>query len=179
MLTAADTTSTIGANGGNVVADGVVNVRPGKTIMDCLVADALVKWASGNSSKDVKEGLVRDLDEYVAALSGPAPTPAESILAETAALSWFALRMHEVHFAGSSSSGNGMTINQAKFHLTKIDRAHARLMSTLKTLATVRRLAIPAVQINIAKQQVNQQIVSGSHDRPGDPSNPPCGVVPE
>jgi hypothetical protein len=35
-------------------------------------------------------------------------------------------------------------------------------MSTLKTLATVHRLAVPAVQINVARQQVNQLNVGES-----------------
>ena len=55
-----------------------------------------------------------------------------------------------------------MSTNQAKFHLAKIDHAHARLMSSLKTLSQIRRLALPAVQINVARQQVNQQIVPHS-----------------
>jgi hypothetical protein len=38
-------------------------------------------------------------------------------------------------------------MGRVKFHLMMIDRTHARLMSALKTLATVRRLAVTAVQI--------------------------------
>jgi hypothetical protein len=37
-----------------------------------------------------------------------------------------------------------------------MDRAHRRFLSAVKTLAAVRRLARPAVQINVARQQVNQ-----------------------
>lgn len=33
--------------------------------------------------------------------------------------------------------------------------AHKRLLSALKTLAEVRRLMLPTVQVNIAEQQVN------------------------
>jgi hypothetical protein len=51
-------------------------------------------------------------------------------------------------------------MGQVNFHLARINRAHARPMPALKTLATVRRLALSAVQINVARRQVNQQVVS-------------------
>jgi hypothetical protein len=38
-----------------------------------------------------------------------------------------------------------------------------RYLAALKTLATVRRLAVPALQVNIAKKQVN--CVSGANGR--------------
>jgi hypothetical protein len=41
------------------------------------------------------------------------------------------------------------------YHQRKIDRAHARLLSAVRTLAQVRKLAVPALQLNIAKKQVN------------------------
>jgi hypothetical protein len=36
-----------------------------------------------------------------------------------------------------------------------MDRAHRRYLSAIKTLATVRKLALPVLQVNIAKKQVN------------------------
>jgi hypothetical protein len=48
-----------------------------------------------------------------------------------------------------------MTIRQDE-HLAKMrGRAHARYLQSLKALASVRRLDLVAVQINIEKQQVN------------------------
>jgi hypothetical protein len=137
-------------------------IQPDETVMDRWVARALVEWAAGrDGAETTRKKLASELQQCAADLAGPTPSPVESILAETAALSWFALRLHEAHYASASTSKDGLFISQAKLHLTKIDRAHARLMSTLKTLATVRRLAIPAVQINVARQQVNQQVVAG------------------
>ena len=40
-------------------------------------------------------------------------------------------------------------------------RAHRRLLSTLKALASVRRLALPAVQINLAQRQQIAQLNGG------------------
>ncbi len=49
----------------------------------------------------------------------------------------------------------GLSIRQAQWHERKIDHCHRRYLSTLRTLATVRKLGVPAVQINMAHQQVN------------------------
>lgn len=77
------------------------------------------------------------------------------MLAETAAFNWFALRMLESQYA-ASITGGGLTLAKSEYHQRWIDRTHRRLMSTIMTLATVKRLAVPAVQINLARQQVNQ-----------------------
>ena len=88
-----------------------------------------------------------------ARLSEPSPKPR---------LSHGALRLFEATYVSSSQSEDGITIKQAEFHLRRIDRAHRRLLSSLKTLATIRRLALPALQINVASQQVNQLNAGGS-----------------
>jgi hypothetical protein len=54
-----------------------------------------------------------------------------------------------------------MSLAQSEHAQRRIDRAHRRFLSTLKTLATVRRLALPALQINVAGQQVNQLNAGG------------------
>ena len=44
---------------------------------------------------------------------------------------------------------------QAAWSQTQIDRAHKRFVEASKAWAQVRRLLSPAVQVNIAQQQVN------------------------
>jgi hypothetical protein len=117
----------------------------------------LIEHAAGsNADKQTKEALERDLDEKARELAGPSPSPIEQTMAETAALSWFALRHYQAAYVCSSQSDDGLTLKQADFHQRRIDRAHRRLLSTLKILAMVRRLALPPLQINVASQQVNQ-----------------------
>lgn len=145
------------------MAQDVVKPQPGESVMNVWAAKSLISWAAGKGAEETtKTNLAGELKRHAAALAGEAPSPVETLLAETAALSWFALRMHEAHFAGASSSGDGMSSHQARHHLSKIDHAHGRLMTTLKTLASVRRLAVPAVQVNIARSQVNQQVVAAA-----------------
>jgi hypothetical protein len=49
-----------------------------------------------------------------------------------------------------------MTIGQADYQQRRIDRAHRRFLSAVETLARVRKLAVPMLQVNVAKnQQIN------------------------
>ena len=70
--------------------------------------------------------------------------------------------MHEAQYAAGVTTEGGMTLAQSEHAQRRMDRAHRRFLSTLKTLAAVRRLALPAVQINLARQQVNQLNAGGS-----------------
>ena len=133
----------------------------GERAMDRWVSDCLVRLAAGTAddAKGTRQRLHRELNQVAADLAGPSPSPVETMLCRTAAICWQALRAFEAEYAGRSA--NGLTLSQADYHLRRIDGAHRRLMRTLRTLAAVRRAAIPAVQINVASQQVNQQVVSG------------------
>lgn len=123
----------------------------------------LVSLAAGTKgSAKMKERLSEEIRRDVEEIAGPSPTRVELILAETAALSLFALRTYEARFAAASSSSDGITFAQARYHQEKIAHAQRRLESALRTLANIRRLALPALQINVAGRQVNQ-LVSGSH----------------
>jgi len=137
------------------VSQDIVKAKPADRIMDNWAVGKLIDWAAGKEGNPkTKASLKEELCEVAAELAGPSPSPVERVLAETAATSWFAYRLHEAHYAASVEGG--MTLAQSEHAQRRIDRAHQRLLSTLKTLATVRRLALPALQINVARQQVNQ-----------------------
>jgi len=105
-----------------------------------------------------REPFARDmvglkLDQVKAELEGPNPTPIERLLAERASLCWFIVNRCERDF----ELLKGVTIKQAEHQQRKIDRAHARFLSAVRTLAQVRKLALPALQVNIGRNQVNVQ----------------------
>ena len=85
-------------------------------------------------------------------LAGPTPTPIERLLAERAAICWFDCNMADGIVAGHL---HDMTAAQANVYQRRQDRAHRRFLQALKTLATVRKMALPALQVNVAEQQVN------------------------
>jgi hypothetical protein len=66
--------------------------------------------------------------------------------------------------AGGVLGQKGLPWAQVQEYQKWLDRAHRRYLSALKTLATVRRLLVPAVQVNIADKQVN--VASGAAPLP-------------
>ena len=114
----------------------------------------------GRRREDQSSARATDSASVADEFAGPTPSPVERVLAETAATCWFAFRLHEAQYAGAITS-DGMSLAQSEHAQRRIDRAHRRFLSTVKTLATLRRLALPAVQINVARQQVNQLNAGG------------------
>jgi hypothetical protein len=152
----------------------VLAVPAGGRVMDNWVEGRLIDWVAGTSDKEIKDGLRRELAEVAAELAGPSPSPVEATLARTAALCWFALRMAEAQYAAYMKSGD-VRLDVAEFRQRRIDQAHRRYLSTLKTLATVRRLAVPVLQVNLARQQVN---VAGTVPLPDGPTGESPGPPP-
>lgn len=99
----------------------------------------------------IREAMYRELEAIRADLAGPDPTPIERLLADRAALCWLIVNRYEDTFHRTKE----MSLAQAAFHQRKIDRAHARFLSAVRTLAQVRKLALPTLQVNIARNQVN------------------------
>ena len=144
------------------MSEAIVKASPSDRIMDNWAVGRLIGWAAGkNGNEKTKADLKEELFELAAELAGPSPSPVERVLAETAATAWFAYRMHEAQYAGAVSSESGMSLAQSEHAQRRMDRAHRRLLSTLKTLAAVRRLALPALQINLAHRQQIAQVNSG------------------
>src|SRR5262249_14757191 len=138
-------------------------IHADERLMDYWAIGSLIDWAAAKkASGETKNGLRAELDKLAADFAGPSPTPTERVLAQTAAISWFAFRLHEVKYVGSVTSESGMSLQQSEQAQRRMERAHRRMLSTLKTLATIRRLAIPALQINVARQQVNQVHAGGT-----------------
>jgi len=99
----------------------------------------------------VKESIARKMEALRAELGGPSPAPLERLLAERAVACWLHLHHLEMIYAQKES----MSLELGTYYQRCIDRAHKRYLSALKTLAVVRKLAIPVLQVNIARKQVN------------------------
>jgi hypothetical protein len=152
------------ANGGSDVSQDIAKANPvARRTMDHWAVNKLIDWAVPSADNEaMKAKLRKELHEFADELAGPSPSPVEQVLAETAATSWFAFRMHEARLASAATSEDGLTLAQSEHSQRRVDRAHRRLMSTLKTLATVRRLTLPALQINLAHRQQIAQLNEGS-----------------
>jgi hypothetical protein len=134
-----------------------------RTMMD---ANGALVEAFGNLAAQVehsilrsisgKDHLFREASERMLArmradVAGPNPTPLERLLADRIALCWLALHDAEIRYFQSKD----LTIKQAEYWQNRIDASHRRYLSAIKTLATVRKLVLPTLQVNIARKQVN------------------------
>ena len=111
---------------------------------------SLVEKAAGENVL-IKEAMEQEIVELEAELAGASPTRIEQLLAERASICGFILNRYEDGYARS----DGWPIHAVDLQMRKIDKAHARFLSALRTLAQVRKLALPTLQVNIARNQVN------------------------
>lgn len=99
----------------------------------------------------VKETLNRKREVMAAELAGPSASPLERLLVDRVVACWLHLYHLEAIYVGKDS----MALTLATFYQRSISAAHKRYLSAIKTLAVVRKLAVPVLQVNIARKQVN------------------------
>jgi hypothetical protein len=99
-----------------------------------------------------REAMTRKLQLLRAELAGPDPTPVERLLVERVVACWLQVQDADIRYAQSQKD---CTLTQGDYYQRRMDRAHKRYLSALKTLAVVRKVALPVLQVNIARKQVN------------------------
>jgi len=102
-----------------------------------------------------KDRLYVRLRKMKADLSGSAPTPLEVLLVERILTCYLEVNWYDFLY----TSRRECTLQQGDYYQRRQDRAHKRYLSAVKALAQVRRLELPAVQVNIAGQQMNTQAI--------------------
>jgi hypothetical protein len=118
--------------------------------MHAHAANELIERIAGKDLA-IQEALRRKLDALRDELAGPDPTPLERVLSERVALTWLDANEMDRRFSDQS----GISFKDAAHRENRRDRAHRRFLQACKTLATVRKLARPTIQLNVARQQVN------------------------
>jgi hypothetical protein len=136
-----------------VAGDIELKPRQGELKLDRVTNDQLIGLITREDDHRTREALRHELEAFIAELSGPSPSALERSLAGVAGTCWMAMRVYEAMDLGALKQNR--TIAQAEHHQRRLDRAHRRYLATLKTLATVRKMGLPSVQVNIAKNQVN------------------------
>jgi hypothetical protein len=119
-----------------------------------LALQAEMSFVQNAAGKNLafREALLRKMELLRAELAGPSPTALERLLVERVVACWLQVQDADVRYAQCSST---LTLDQAKYYQLRMDRAHKRYLSAIKTLALIRKLALPVLQVNIAKKQVN------------------------
>lgn len=111
---------------------------------------ALVDAYAGNNLL-VRESVTKKLAEMRAELAGPTPTALEALLVERVVATWLHLHHLEAVYAGKKE----MSLALGTYYQKCMTAAQKRYLGAIKGLAEVRKLALPVLQVNIAKRQVN------------------------
>jgi sigma54-dependent transcription regulator len=101
----------------------------------------------------VAEAVAKEAGRLRRAWAGDDATPLEQALAERIAAAW--LYLHYCEMTYLALLGEGVTWERDEFHRKRIDQAERRYLRAIKALAEVRRLRLPAVQVNIGEKQIN------------------------
>lgn len=89
----------------------------------------------------------------------------ERLLVDRVILTWLQVCHADMCYAGLLK-GDGHTLQQGRYYQERQDRANARHLKAIKALASVRRLLVPAVQVNIGKNQIISQGASAATNAP-------------
>ena len=95
-------------------------------------------------------------------VAGPNPTALEKLLADQIVLCWQHVRYLEIKYAQTKS----YSFREGEYHERCIDKAQKRYLQAIKTMAQIRKLGVPALQVNIATEGGRQVNISESRPSP-------------
>jgi len=111
-----------------------------------------------NATPEARVWMKANYEGQKRALGYAQAAPLEQGLIEHAALCW--VRLQTVEQSYSNVIAQNCTLALADYWERRLSAAQRRYLRACETLARVRRLRLPAVQVNIADKQVN--IAGGS-----------------
>ena len=110
-------------------------------------AERYLVIAIAGKDLEFREAVFGKLKTMRAELSGPNPTPLEKLLVERVVATW----LHAHHADCKYALAKDTPFAYGDYLQRQQDRAHRRYLSAIKTLAVVRRLALPIqVDVNVA-----------------------------
>ncbi len=121
--------------------------------------NTLVNVAAGQDEM-LREALTKKLAMLKVELAGG--TPLERLLGERVAACWLNLYYIDALYANRLRN---ISWAESEYFQRRQERAHRLYLSSIRTLAQVRRLLVPAVQVNIGAQQVNVANASSGKER--------------
>ena len=130
-----------------------------------LARMALARAASKEGDLLTREIYIRQMEKDAEELAGPNPSPLEKVLAERVAISRFRCYYYECLCAMGLRKD---TLNVDDHKHKRLARAQRDFLSACRTLAQVRKLELPFVQVNVAERQQVQNLIvpGGPHESP-------------
>jgi hypothetical protein len=102
-----------------------------------------------------RTAIRRELDRRRREISGATPSPLERLLVDRVVLCWLQAAYADAHHAQRLAAPGGISFRESEYLQRRSERAQRQLLRAVQTLATVRRLLTPTVQVNIAEKQIN------------------------
>jgi hypothetical protein len=120
-----------------------------------VAAQAQRAWikVSAGGNPLVDEGICQTSTALRGELLGEAPSPLERLLVERIVACWLQVQYADRQAAQFEQAGG--TFKAGEYWQKQQERAQRRYLAAIRTLAQVRRLLVPNVQVNIAENQVN------------------------
>jgi len=106
----------------------------------------------------VKEAYVRKMAKMRDALGYKNGSALERLLIDRIVMCWYNLSNVEATYAEKMLGS--VNLEMATYLMKALDRSEGRYQAAVKSLAVVRRLQLPVVQVNIGEKQIN--IVQGA-----------------
>lgn len=131
-------------------------------VMEIALEAQLRATCGGNLM--LQESRRRQAAEMTDELAGEECPLVEYLLAKRVAVCWLQMQHADVIYYQNLQ---GMEPHWIDSHERRRDRAQRRFLSACKTLATVRKLNVPALQVNIGDKQVNIANASRGDDEKG------------
>ena len=112
---------------------------------------ALIDRITRDDDLTTKEFFKHQLQSMKTEIAGENPSPLERLLAERVVATWLQVQLFESFYVLGMKNES---MRQGDYRQKRLDRAHRRHLSAIRTLAQIRKMG-PVVQINIAEKQVN------------------------
>jgi hypothetical protein len=112
--------------------------------------------AMAGQNKLVREAFEKRATEMHRELLSDGDSQLERLLVDRVIATWIQVCYADSAYA-NALKGDGHTLQLGTYLQERQDRAHTRHLKAIKALASVRRLLVPAVQVNIGKNQIISQ----------------------
>lgn len=103
----------------------------------------------------VKSSMSKGWEQLPIDLARPGDGELERLLIQQVVIAWLHLGYIEYQYSTVVTTPD-LTIKRGEYWERRLSAAQRRYLRATETLARVRRLQLPAVQVNIGAQQVNQ-----------------------
>jgi hypothetical protein len=113
--------------------------------------ERILATAVAGDNMAFREAIKLKMETLRRDLAGPAATPLESLLVDRIVMCWLQVQTADI----AQAKGEAPTSGFATFQLRRQDSANRRYLAAIRSLATVRKMALPALQVNVGQHQTN------------------------